>query len=584
MTTLPRALPVVVACGSLLVAGCTSAASPTDRATPRVGVTDRAAPQAAPPQAAPGPGPGPITLAFGGDVHFEGGLADLPFQPGSTLGPLSRHLRDADLAMVNLETALTRSGTPTDKENEDPGNRYWFSAPPAALDVLDRSGVDVVSMANNHGADFGVAGVLDTLRSAEGSPVALVGIGRDAEQAFEPHRVSVRGTDVAVLAADASPRESADPVWAAAPGSGPGLATARLPHVRPLVAAVESAATTADLVVVYLHWGREYDVCPTRAQRDLAAVLTEAGADVVVGTHAHELQASGTRGSAYVSYGLGNFLWYHGIRPETGVLRLTVQGDEVVGDEWIPGLIPLSGGGAEPLVGQERVDAVADWRRLRGCSDLAPGPGAPGAPGPPGAPGGDLPPFAAGVRQVGPALRARMRSSHDPATCPVPWSDLRYLTLSHVGFDGQAKRGELVVHADVAADAVEVFAALYRARFPIERMRLVDDYDGDDNRSMAANNTSGYNCRRVAGSSSLSDHAFGRAIDLNPVQNPYVRGDVVQPPAGRPYVAVDRSPGARTGRGVIGEDGVVTRSFAARGWTWGGDFTDPDFQHFSTAP
>lgn len=521
-----------------------------------------------------------VTLAFAGDVHFEGGLVDLPRQQRSTLGPMSQALREADVAMVNLESALTNRGTPAMKELEDPSSRYWFRSPPATLGVLDRSGVDVVSLANNHGADYGVAGIRDTVRIAADSPVSVVGVGLDDTQAFAPYEVNVRGTDVAVFAADASPLESVSAVWTATPGSGPGLASARGDAAR-LVAAVRESE--ADVVVVYLHWGEESNSCATPSQRTLAQALSRAGADVLVGTHAHLPVGAGLLDRTYVSYGLGNFLWYHGNQSDTGVLRLAVTGAGIVDDEWLPARIRPEGGNPQPLTGRLSNEAVASWRALRGCTDLAPGPGAGARADPVDA----LAEFTSAVRTIGPTLREQIRVPTQ-AACPVPLADLRHLSLSYVGFDGRAHRGVMIVNADVAADVVGVFADLYDARFPIQRMRLVDAYGGDDNRSMAANNTSAYNCRLVAGSGSFSEHAYGRAIDINPVQNPYVVGTDVRPRAARPFVSVDRSAGGRgtaVGRGaqagVIREGDVVSRAFARLGWTWGGDYSDPDFQHFS---
>ena len=314
----------------------------------------------------------PVTLAFAGDVHFENQLADRLGDADATLGPLSQQLRNADVAMVNLESALTARGAPTSKELEEPSQRYWFRSPPAALKLMARSGVDAVSIANNHGADYGAVGLRDTLRTATESPVAVIGVGDGQDQALEPHRVSVRGTDVAVLAADASPRESADAIWNAGPGLG--IAAARNPQ--PLLRAVRAADRTADVVVVYLHWGKELASCPNPAQRELAAALASAGADVVVGTHAHVLQGAGMLRRTYVSYGLGGFHWYHGARPETGVLHVRVTSDgEVLDDELTPALIPDGGGPALPLDGTARAGAVQDWRDLRACSGLAPGPG-----------------------------------------------------------------------------------------------------------------------------------------------------------------------------------------------------------------
>ena len=194
---------------------------------------------------------------------------------------------------------------------------------------------------------------------------------------------------------------------------------------------------------------------------------------------------------------------------------------------------------------------------------------------------GRLPAYTVELRPITPALEQRMRFSHR-AGCPVALTDLRYLRVTHVGFGGAARTGELVVHRDVADDVADVFAALYAARWPVARMRLVDAYRGDDDRSMAANNTSAYNCRRVAGSSSWSEHAYGRAIDVNPVQNPYVQAGSVDPPAGQRYADLDRSAGAAVPRGVLRAGDVAVRAFAAAGWEWGGNWTSSkDYKHFS---
>jgi D-alanyl-D-alanine carboxypeptidase len=164
------------------------------------------------------------------------------------------------------------------------------------------------------------------------------------------------------------------------------------------------------------------------------------------------------------------------------------------------------------------------------------------------------------------------------AGCPVAPSQLRTLRLSYWGFDGRSRTGVLIVHRSVTADVVAVFRRLYEARFPIRRMVSVTRYRGDDDASMAADNTSAFNCRRVSGSRSWSMHAFGLAIDVNPIENPYVLGGRVQPPAGRDYL--NRSRG-RAGMAV--EGGVLVEAFAARGWKWGGRWTGSrDYQHFST--
>jgi hypothetical protein len=174
------------------------------------------------------------------------------------------------------------------------------------------------------------------------------------------------------------------------------------------------------------------------------------------------------------------------------------------------------------------------------------------------------------------APRERMTLSWRPG-CPVALDDLRLLTLTHWGFDRKVHRGELVVHEDQARAVKRVFRALFETRFPIQRMELVDVYGADDDRSMAANNTSAFNCRTVEGSSSWSEHAYGRAIDINPIQNPAVQNDRVTPPAGSRYL--DRS---RRVKGLIRANDAVVRAFAAIGWGWGGYWTSlKDYQHFS---
>jgi hypothetical protein len=182
------------------------------------------------------------------------------------------------------------------------------------------------------------------------------------------------------------------------------------------------------------------------------------------------------------------------------------------------------------------------------------------------------------VFRTEPVTAARLGSSHRPG-CPVAVADLRLVTVTHLRFDGRPARGQLVVHRDAAAAVVRVFRTLLAARFPVAQVRTVEAYGGDDARSMAANNTSAYNCRRTTGGNGWSEHALGRALDVNPVQNPYVRGTTVLPQAGRAYV--DR---ARPRPGMVLAGDPVVRAFAAVGWEWGGSWTgSKDFQHFSAS-
>ena len=161
--------------------------------------------------------------------------------------------------------------------------------------------------------------------------------------------------------------------------------------------------------------------------------------------------------------------------------------------------------------------------------------------------------------------------------CPVALRDLRLLTLSHWGFDGRARTGRLIVHRDVARDLVAGrFGDLYAARFPIRRMVPVDAYGGSDFRSIEADNTSAFNCRYVEGTTRWSNHAFGRAIDVNPIENPYVSGGTTSHAASRPYVDRSKRPG------MAYEGGALVRAFDRIGWGWGGRWTSvKDYQHFS---
>lgn len=189
-----------------------------------------------------------------------------------------------------------------------------------------------------------------------------------------------------------------------------------------------------------------------------------------------------------------------------------------------------------------------------------------------------VPMFAATVAPVDAALAVRMATSWHEG-CPVPLADLRYLTVPYVDFGGVVRTGELVVHADVADGVTRVFARLFELRYPIRSMRLVDDFGGSDDESMAADNTSAFNCRPVTGGTRWSEHAYGRALDLNPVENPYVARDHVAPDAGAAFVVRVPAPGV-----VLADDAVV-QAFAAEGWQWGGEWLPPlprDYQHFST--
>jgi hypothetical protein len=176
--------------------------------------------------------------------------------------------------------------------------------------------------------------------------------------------------------------------------------------------------------------------------------------------------------------------------------------------------------------------------------------------------------------EIAPVRWDELRHSYR-AGCPVAPAQLRTIHVSYWGFDGRPRVGAIVVARRVAPDVVVVFRKLWAARFPIRRLRPVSAYGGSDDASMAADNTSGFNCRFVGGTSRWSMHAYGEAIDVNPVENPYISGSTVSPSAGRTYL--DRS---RYRKGMAVDGGVLVRAFASVGWEWGASFGD--YQHFST--
>lgn len=212
-------------------------------------------------------------------------------------------------------------------------------------------------------------------------------------------------------------------------------------------------------------------------------------------------------------------------------------------------------------------------------------PAANAKPGDPIRPGGttvqvvdDFPAFQGAVATLTAAERKAMTGPVWRKGCPVGFGDLRAVQAAHVGFDGEAKAGTLVVHRRYAAATLRVLERLYEARFPIRRMHPIERYRGSDHRSIEAGNTSAFNCRAVTGGSRWSEHAYGRAIDINPLENPYVtRAGTTSHAKSRPYLNRKRvRPGMAT------EGSIAVRAFAAAGFKWGGHWSGiKDYQHFS---
>ncbi|MEB3050569.1 M15 family metallopeptidase [Mycolicibacter sp. MYC123] len=216
--------------------------------------------------------------------------------------------------------------------------------------------------------------------------------------------------------------------------------------------------------------------------------------------------------------------------------------------------------------------AIAACGLLSQCS------GAPPSPAPP-----TKTPAPPSVRDIGPepaTVRGVTAAELGPtwnSECPVTPAQLRRVTVTHLGFDALPHRGELIVHQELVSQVIAIFDRLYRLEFPIEKMRSVNHYPrGDDELSMEDNNTSAYNCRRIPGSGSWALHAYGRAIDINPLLNPMVDGDHYEPTNATVYL--DRH---RIEPGLLHDGDPAVRAFTDAGWKWGGNWKSPvDYQHF----
>lgn len=189
----------------------------------------------------------------------------------------------------------------------------------------------------------------------------------------------------------------------------------------------------------------------------------------------------------------------------------------------------------------------------------------------------DLPGFRADVRALTNAEKRAMTPAAWRPGCPVGLGALRRVRVLHVGFGGRARWGVLVVHREVARDVVAVMQRAYVARFPIRRMVPIERYGGSDDRSVAADNTSGFNCRTVPGARRWSTHALGRAVDVNPIENPYLAPGGSVRARSRSYL--DRT---RRRPGMLVAGGAVVHAFDRIGWEWGGRWpSTKDYHHFS---
>ncbi|KKM12839.1 hypothetical protein SY88_01415 [Clostridiales bacterium PH28_bin88] len=267
------------------------------------------------PDAEPSPTKRPFTLAVVGDVLLDRAVGNAiqrhgPDYPWEQTGLLA----EADIALANLETSVSTRGKAQDK-------KWTFRSKPETLDGVARAGIDIVTLANNHALDFGEQALLDTLEHLRSRGIAYIGAGANMDEARAPYITDVNGHVVAFLGFTVVTPQG----WEAGkqkPGVNSGWDN------KAMFAAVEQAKKQADFVVVYMHWGVEREDQPSKAQRYLGRRLVEAGADLVVGSHPHNLQGIEFYQGAPVVYSLGNFVFTDSGVPktlETGILSVKVE-------------------------------------------------------------------------------------------------------------------------------------------------------------------------------------------------------------------------------------------------------------------
>ena len=308
----------------------------------------------------------PVTMGFGGDVHFEGAVGtNLAQDPSTALGnTIPQLFAGSELTMVNLETVVTDNSVCPEPQSKP----YVFDAPATAITALKSAKISLVTEANDHGLDCGAQGLSQNLTIAHQAGYPIIGIGNNATDAFTPYRITINGQRIAIIAASQVIADNLVSTWTAG-SSQPGVASAIDPTE--LVREVQQVRRTADTVIVYVHWGTETQACPNPQQEPLAQQLVKAGADLVIGADAHVLLGGGYLGSAYVDYGLGNFAFYDNTPPETdsGSLIVTAEGRHITNVVFRPATI-LSGL-PQPLTGAPAAAAVQSWNAARGCTNLS---------------------------------------------------------------------------------------------------------------------------------------------------------------------------------------------------------------------
>ena len=192
--------------------------------------------------------------------------------------------------------------------------------------------------------------------------------------------------------------------------------------------------------------------------------------------------------------------------------------------------------------------------------------------------------YKAKISPITSEIKQRMIKGHSwRRGCPVPLKDLRYLQLTYKDFNGRVKMGEIIVHKDVSSEVKQIFKELYAIGYPVRKMKLVSDYKGSDWQSIESDNTSAFNCRNATGSKKWSKHSYGKAIDLNSIENPYIsRSGHISHKASQQYRKRVHKKRSAADKAVLLKNDKAVRIFKKHGWKWGGDWSGvKDYQHFS---
>lgn len=327
----------------LLAAGCAggssagvgvvvvATATPTPHGSAQVEQTPPGATATATAVATPTSAPGRLTIAAAGDVMLARSIGRriVARDPAAIFEGVTPVLAAADIVVVNLETAVSDIGSPQAKG-------YAFRAPPEAIDALVAAGVDVAALANNHALDYGQDALLDTIARLRAAGIAPAGAGATEAEARTPAVIERNGLRIAFLGYVDTPAEGSysRSTWDAT-AERPGVAWA---SVEKIAADVAAARALADIVVVLLHAGVEYSELPSQSQRAYAEAAIDAGALLVLGTHAHVLQPVEEYGGGLIAYSLGNFVFdgFDGLANETAILRITIEGGLISAWELLP--------------------------------------------------------------------------------------------------------------------------------------------------------------------------------------------------------------------------------------------------------